>query len=112
VYANQVGLGSIQAAKEKNIKFIGFSGDQTTIDPNTVVASVVFDFETFYVWAVENFIKGTLSGNTVHEAGLRENIFVPVYTSSIPQSVKDNVQTGIQKALSGEVNLSSLFEKP
>ena len=112
VYANQVGLGSIQAAKEKGKKFIGFSGDQTTIDPNTVVASVVFDFETFYVWAVENFIKGTLVGNKVHEAGLRENIFVPVYTSSISQSIKDNVQTGIQKALNGEVNLSSLFEKP
>jgi basic membrane protein A len=112
VYANQVGLGSIQAAKEKGVKFIGFSGDQTTIDPNTVPASVVFDFATFYVWAVESFINGSLAGNTVHEAGLQENIFVPVYTASISQSLKDNVQAGIQKALTGEVDLKSFFEKP
>jgi basic membrane protein A len=112
VYANQVGLGSIQAAKEKGIKFIGFSGDQTTIDPNTVVASIVFDFETFYVWAVGSFIKGELAGNTVHEAGLNENIFVPVYTPSIPQSVKNNVAAGIKKALDGEIDLTALFEKP
>jgi basic membrane protein A len=112
VYANQVGLGSIQAAKEKGIKFIGFSGDQTTIDPETVVASVVFDFETFYVWAVDSFIKGNLQGNTVHEAGLKENIFVAVYTASISQAVKDNVAAGIQKAIKGEVNLPSYFAKP
>ncbi|MCB0021704.1 MAG: BMP family protein, partial [Caldilinea sp.] len=40
VYANQVGLGSIQAAKEKGAKFVGFSGDQNAIAPGTVVASV------------------------------------------------------------------------
>ena len=112
VYANQVGLGSIQAAKEKGINFIGFSGDQTTIDPQTVIASVSFDFETFYVWAVDAFIKGELAGNTVHEAGLKENIFVPVYTNSIPQSVKDNVTAGIQKALTGEVDLTAYFANP
>lgn len=111
VYANQVGLGSIQAAKERGIKFIGFSGDQTTIDPNTVVASVQFDFETFYVWAVSAFIKGDLKGNMVHEAGLHENIFVPIYTPSIPQSVKDYVSAGIKKALDGGVDLKSYFTK-
>ena len=111
VYANQVGLGSIQAAKEKGIKFIGFSGDQTTIDPNTVVASVLFDFETFYVWAVDAFIKGQLKGNTVHEAGLRENIFVPVYTPSITQAVKDNVAAGIKRVLDGQIDLTSYFAK-
>jgi len=44
VYANQVGLGSIQAAKEKGVKFIGFSSNQNDIAPGTVVASIVFDF--------------------------------------------------------------------
>jgi basic membrane protein A len=36
VYANQVGLGSIQAAKEKGATFIGFSGDQNSVAPGTV----------------------------------------------------------------------------
>jgi basic membrane protein A len=109
VYANQVGLGSIQAAKEKGVKFIGFSGDQTIIDPQTVVASVVFDFEAFYVWAVDAFIKGTLAGNTVHEAGLKEKIFVPVYTPAISQAIKDKVSAGVQKAVAGEVDFRALF---
>lgn len=109
VYANQVGLGSIQAAKEKGVKFIGFSGDQTTIDPNTVVGSVIFDFETFYVWAVEKYLDGTLEGNMVHEAGIAENIFKPVYTDNISKEIQDKVAAGMEKAGKGEVDFTSMF---
>jgi basic membrane protein A len=109
VYANQVGLGAIQAAKEKGIKFVGFSGDQTSIDPNTVVASVVFDFETFYTWAVERFINGTLEGNTVHEAGIKESIFYPVFTKNVNKTIQDKVAQGIEKAAAGEVDFSAMF---
>lgn len=111
VYANQVGLGAIQAASDKNVKFVGFSSDQTTIDPDTVVASVVFDFETFYTWAIDKFVKGELTGNTVHEAGIAENIFVPVYTDNISQEIKDKVAAGMEKAAKGEVDFQSMFVK-
>jgi len=109
VYANEVGLGSIEAAKAKGVKFIGFSSDQTTIDPDTVVASVVFDFETFYVWAIQQYIDGKLTGNTVHEAGINESIFVPVYTDNISQEVKDAVDVGIQDFKDGKVDLKAMF---
>ena len=110
VYANQVGLGSIEAAKAKGVKFIGFSSDQTTIDPNTVVASVVFDFKTFYVWAVEQYMKGRLTGNMVHEAGIGEGIFVPVYTGNIDQATKDAVDGGIKDFKDGKVDLKAMFD--
>lgn len=109
VYANEVGLGSIEAAKAKGVKFIGFSSDQTTIDPKTVVASVVFDFQKFYVWAVEQYMAGELSGNMVHEAGIKEGIFVPVYTDNISQEIKDAVDAGIKDFNDGKVDLTKMF---
>ncbi|MDD3929883.1 MAG: BMP family protein [Sphaerochaeta sp.] len=109
IYANQVGLGGIQAAKEKGAKFIGFSGDQTTIDPNTVVASIIFDFETFYTWAVKQYMEGTLAGNTVHMAGIKEGIFKPVFTTHISKAVQDKVLAGMDKAAKGEVDFASMF---
>jgi len=109
VYANEVGLGSIEAAKAKGVKFIGFSSDQTTIDPNTVVASVVFDFKKFYVWAVQQYIAGDLSGNMVHEAGIKEGIFVPVYTENISQEIKAAVDAGIKDFNDGKVDLTKMF---
>ncbi|MCY1713431.1 BMP family protein [Caproiciproducens galactitolivorans] len=111
VYANQVGLGAIQAAKEKGIKYVGFSSDQTTIAPDTVVASVNFDFKTFYVWALKLFMDGKLDGNKVHEAGIKENIFVPVYTKNVSQDIKDKVSAGMEKASKGEIDFKSMFKK-
>lgn len=111
VYANQVGLGSIQAAKEKGVKFVGFSSDQTTIDPNTVVASVVFDFGTFYTWAIQKFIDGTLEGNKIQEAGITEGIFVPVYTNNISKEIQDKVTAGMETAKKGKVDFASMFKK-
>lgn len=111
VYANEVGLGSIEAAKAKGAKFIGFSSDQTTIDPDTVVASVVFDFETFYIWAIEQYMAGKLTGNTVHEAGINEGIFVPVYTDNMKSEIKDAVDAGMEDFKAGKVVLSEMFEQ-
>lgn len=110
VYANEVGLGSISAAQSKGVKFIGFSSDQTTIDPDTVVASVVFDFKTFYVWAVEKYMDGDLTGNMVHEAGINEGIFVPVYTDNISQEIKDDVEENIEEFKAGNIDLTEMFE--
>lgn len=108
-YANEVTLGCIEAARSKGVKFIGFSSDQNSIDPNTVVASVVFDFEKFYIWAIEQYINGDLKGNMIHEAGIAEDIFVPVYTDNINQETKDAVETGISEYKAGNVDLQALF---
>lgn len=111
VYANEVGLGCIEAAKAKGVKFIGFSSDQTTIDPDTVVASVNFDFKNFYIWALNKYMSGQLSGNKVHEAGINEDIFVPVYTSHISEEAKTAVGQGINDFKAGKTDLPAMFEK-
>lgn len=111
VYANQVGLGAIQAASEKGIQFVGFSSDQTTIDPDTVVASVVFDFETFYTWAIQKYLNGELTGNQVHEAGLAENIFKPVFTDNVDKEIQTKVEAGMKDAVDGKVDFESMFKK-
>ena len=111
VYANQVGLGSIQAAKEKGAKFIGFSANQNDIAPGTVPASVAFDFEKFYTWTIDKFLKGELEGNTVHKAGIAEGIFNPIYTDAISQEIQDKVTAGMEAAAKGEVDFESMFAK-
>lgn len=111
VYANQVGLGSIQAAKEKGAKFIGFSSDQNSVAPGTVVASVPFDFEKFYTWTIDKFLKGELTGNTVHKAGIAEGIFNVVFTDQVSPEVQAKVKAGMEKAAKGEVDFQSMFAK-
>lgn len=110
VYANQVGLGAIQAAKEKGVKFIGFSSNQNDIAPGTVVASVLFDFQTFYTWAVQKYYEGTLTGGKVHEAGIKEGIFKPVFTDAISADIRAKVEEGMNNAANGTVDFQSMFK--
>jgi len=110
VYANQVGLGAIQAAKEKGVKFIGFSSNQNTIAPNTVVASVAFNFQVFYTWAVKKYMSGGLDGK-VHEAGIAEGIFVPIYSPAINQATKNTVAAAMKDVTAGKTNLKALISK-
>ncbi len=56
-------------------------------------------------------MDGKLSGNMVHEAGINEDIFVPVYTDNISQEVKDAVDQGIKDFKDGKVDLQAFFEK-
>ena len=107
-YANQVGLGAIQAAKEKGAKFIGFSSNQNDIAPATVVASVGFDFATFYKWAVAQYLDGSLEGK-VNMAGLKEGIFIPYYTAAISDEVKEAVKDATAAAIAGEIDFASMF---
>jgi basic membrane protein A len=81
-YANQVGLGAIQAAKEKGAKFVGFASNQNDVAPGTVVASVFFNFKSMYVWAVGKYLDGELEP-VVNEAGIAEGIVEVAYTDEV-----------------------------
>lgn len=110
VYANELGLGAIDAAIDKGIKVVGYSSDQTTIDPNTVVASIDFDFATMYKWAINAYLNGDLAGHTVHEVGIKENIFVPIYTDNVSQDVIDAVNSAMDAYKAGSVDLTTMFD--
>ena len=110
VYANQVGLGSITACEEANppVNFVGFSSNQNDISP-VVNASILFDFKNFYVWAVGKYLKGELPGKMVHKAGIKENIFVPVYDDGVSNELKEKVSVGIEKVKNGKIDLTEYF---
>lgn len=110
VYANQVGLGAITACEEADpsVTFIGFSANQNDVS-NVVPASIVFDFETFYVWAIRKFLDGNLKGGMIHEAGIAQDMFIPVYTDSIDQTIIDAVDAAIQDVKDGYIDLTSYF---
>lgn len=110
VYANELGLGVINGAIEKGAKVVGYSSDQTTIDPETVVASIDFDYATMYVWAIEQYLAGELTGNQMVEVGVAEGIYFPVYTDNCPEEAKAACDAGVAALKEGTVDLKALFD--
>ena len=91
IYANKVGLGCIESAKENGAKVIGFSENQNQLDSDTVVASVEFDFGAIYEWTVSHYLEGDLKGNKTYGIGIKEHIFKPVYSEVVPEELKINI---------------------
>lgn len=110
VYANELGLGVINGAIEKGVKVVGYSSDQTTIDPKTVVASIDFDYATMYVWAINEWLNGNLNGHQVIEVGVPEGIYFPVYTENCPKEAVDACNAAVEALKAGSVDLKALFD--
>ena len=109
VYANELGLGVISGAQEKGVKVVGYSADQTVIDPATVVASIDFDYATMYVWAINQWLNGELEGNQIIEVGVPEGIYFPVYTENTPAEAIEACDAAVEALKNGEVDLKALF---
>ncbi len=109
VYANELGLGVISGAQEKGVKVVGYSADQTVIDPATVIASIDFDYATMYVWAIEQWLNGELEGNQIIEVGVPEGIYFPVYTENTPAEAIEACDAAVEALKKGEVDLKALF---
>jgi len=101
-YANQAGLGAIQACQEKKAKLIGFSSDQNSVAPGVVPASVLYDYEVLYKNFVKQFLDKTLKPEVL-SAGIKEGIVKVIYTSSVSQSVKDKVTEVENDIISGKI---------
>ena len=109
-YANELGLGVINGAIEKGVKASGYSADQTTIDPATVVASIDFDYATMYVWAINEWLNGKLTGGQMVEVGVPEGIYFPVYTDNCPAEAVAACDAAVEALKAGTVDLKSLFD--
>lgn len=92
VYSNEAGLGCIEAARESKTKMIGFSSNPTQEHPDTVVASIKFDFGKLYEWILIRYENGKLRGKRLEEVGMEEDIFVPVYSSHISPEIRKKVK--------------------
>lgn len=108
-YANSLSLGVIAGAQEKGKKVVGYSADQTVVDPATVVASIDFDYATMYVWAINNWLNGELEGNQIVEVGVPEGIYFPVYTENCPEEAVAACDAAVEALKAGEVDLKALF---
>lgn len=106
VYTNDAGLGCIDAAKEKGAKIIGFSSDATKEFPDVCIASIKFDFEKIYERILTLYQDGTLTKHNVHNLGVKEDIFEPIYSEHISLETKKEVENAIQQIKNNQITFS------
>lgn len=108
-YANSLSLGVIDGADGKGAKVVGYSANQNDVAPGTVVASIDFDYATMYVWAINEWLDGNLTGGQIVEVGVAEDVYFPVYTDGCSDEVKAACDAAVVALKEGSVDLKSLF---
>jgi basic membrane lipoprotein Med (substrate-binding protein (PBP1-ABC) superfamily) len=108
--ANLAGQGSFQAAQETGgIWAFGTNVDQSSLAPDIIVASTVFDYAKAYLEIAKQIQAGTFEANRVIGMGLKEGAayvaFNPALKDQIPAEAMKQYEEALQKILSGELDV-------
>lgn len=100
--ANQVGLGSIEAAKEKGVTAVGYIAPQNDVAPGTVVASVLYETPKLFKYVVERFIGGKLEAKA-YAQGWTEDIMSMQWSDQATPEMKKKVEAVISDLKAGKI---------
>lgn len=90
------------AAEEKGVWGVGYNSDMSKDAPKAVLTSAVWNWTTYYTWAVENVINGTWTGENYY-GGLPEG-FVDITKLSdlCADGTAEKIEEARKKIVSGE----------
>ena len=97
-------LGSLQAAKEKNVRAIGIYYDAIKDWPGTIVQSAIIDIRGAMVETLKKVKAGDMKGKE-YRYGIETPGAVRLgsYDASVPQSVRDEVDKMVERIKKGEL---------
>jgi len=93
--ANQVGLGSIDAAKTKGVKAIGYISPQNEVAPGTVISSITYNTPGLFKVAVQDFLDGKLTA-TGKSLGWADGVLDVQWADGVTDEMKTLVEKTIQ----------------
>ena len=111
--AGGTGIGSIEAAKEKNKFAIGVDRDQSDLAPDNVLTSALKMVNVGVYETAKELVDGKLSGGENKVYGLKENgVGIPESTKKlVPQEILDYVNGVVEKIKSGEIKVPATKEE-
>jgi basic membrane protein A len=108
IYASgdAIGLGIIDASKEKTIYVAGYGTDLNSLAPENIVTSVIWNTGITYNHIIDDVKAGTFK-NTIYREGLQEGaITLADYHGTVSDEIAANIEAIKEKIYSGEIKLS------
>lgn len=90
------------AAEEKGVWGVGYNSDMSKDAPKAVLTSAVWNWSTYYTWAVENVINGTWTGENYY-GGLAEGfVDITALSDLCAAGTAEKIEEARKKIVSGE----------
>lgn len=108
--ANIAGQGAFQAAQEAKILAFGTNMDQSSLAPETIIASTVYDYPQAYLSIAKEIQAGTFKGGKMIGIGLENEqaayvAINPAFKDKIPAEAMEKFEEAKKKILSGELEV-------
>jgi len=108
--AGLTGVGTIEAAEERGVFAIGVDVDQNHIAPDTVLTSAEKKIPRSVYLAVKEVVNGNFQAGTsvygLEDGGVGLSDFHQ-HSDTVPQAVKDELETAKQEIINGEVEIAT-----
>ena len=102
--ADSTGMGAIEACLERNVKIIGYGGDQYEMAPDLMITCFMTDNKHAVELQASLIEEGTFGG--LWEPGVADGVCTISgfhnFEDKVPQEVKDAVNEAIEKIKAGE----------
>jgi basic membrane protein A len=104
--ANQASQGSIKAARETDTYIFGCVADIQNEGPEVAIASAIQNFNVLYTYAIEQYLKGELGGETIKlgvDSGAIDWVWNERVKEELPEDVVALYDELLPKIQSGEI---------
>ena len=102
--ANACGNGAMSAAVDANIWCQGDSYDQSSLAPNNILDSAIYNLDVVLDKAIESVVDGSFSGD-VYNLGMADGAVEVLLSDNLPDDVKATAEQAIEQIKSGEVEV-------
>lgn len=102
--ANACGNGAMSAAVEAGIWCQGDSYDQSSLAPDNILDSALYNLDVVLDIAVTSVVDGTFQGE-VYNLGMADGAVEVLLSKNLPDDVREAAQTAIDQIISGELQV-------
>lgn len=106
--ANACGNGAINAAVEAGVWCQGDSYDQSSLAPDNILDSALYNLDVVLDIALGSVADGTFKGD-VYNLGMADGAVEVLISDNVPQAAADQAQAAIDSITSGELVITPNF---
>jgi basic membrane protein A and related proteins len=96
--------GVFSAAKDANIKVIGYGIDEADLGPDVILTSALVDYEGTIFEMAKKFNEGELEP-TVYTYGFKDDVFSLAPVTNVPQSMAGEIEKIGDEAIAGKFKI-------
>ena len=104
--------GPMQAAQDRGVYGVGYDADMSSLAPDAVLTSAIWNWGVYYIQAVQSIMAGTWTSNQFWGGWPEGVVDLAPIGAMVPDEVKTQAEAEITKFKAGEESIFTVFTGP